>query len=53
MNKEFLLLNKKRTDTLVEQTKTRPQETIEFETNEQMQTFSFNPPNNLSEEGKI
>ena len=52
MNNELLLLIKKHTDTLVEQTKTKPQETLEFEMNKQMQTFSFNPPINLVEEGK-
>ena len=48
----MLLLNKKHTDTLKEQTKTKPQETLEFKMNKQMQTFSFNPPINLFEEGK-
>ena len=43
---------KKHTDILIEQTKTRPQETLEFKMNKEMQTFSFNPPNNLVEEGK-
>ena len=52
MNNELLLLIKKHTDTLVEQTKTKPQETLEFKMNKQMQTFSFNPPINLVEEGK-
>ena len=52
MNNELLLLIKQYTDTLIEQTKTRPQKTLEFKMNEQMQTFSFNPPNNLLEEGK-
>ena len=47
MNIELLLLIKKHTDTLIEQTKTRPQETLEFKMNKQMQTFSFNPPINL------
>ena len=37
---------------MIEQTKTKPQETLEFKTNKQMQTFSFNPPINLVEEGK-
>jgi len=37
---------------LVEQTKTKPQETLEFKMNKQMQTFSFNPSINFSEEGK-
>ena len=48
----MLLLTKKHTDTLIEQTKTEPQETIEFKTKKQMQTFLFNPPINLIEEGK-
>ena len=52
MNKELLLLIKKHTDTLIEQTKTRPEETLEFKMNKQRQTFSFNPPINLIEEGK-
>ena len=52
MNNELLLLIKKHTDTLIEQTKTKPQETLEFEMDKQMQTFSFNPPINLIEEIK-
>ena len=36
---------------MIEQTKTKPQETLEFKMNKQMQTFSFNPPINLLEEG--
>ena len=52
MNKELLLLIKKHADTLIEQTRTKPQETLEFKMNKQMQTFSFNPPINLLEEGK-
>ena len=52
MNNELLLLIKKHTDTLIEQTKTKPQETLEFKMTKQMQTFSFNPPINLLEEGK-
>ena len=52
MNNELLLLIKKHTDTLIEQTKTKPQETLEFKMNKQMQTFSFNPSINLVEEGK-
>ena len=47
MNNELLLLIKKHTDTLVEQTKTRPQGTLQFKMNEQRQTFSCNPPINL------
>ena len=52
MNNELLLLIKKHTDTLIEQTRTKPQETLEFKMNKQMQTFSFNPSINLVEEGK-
>ena len=52
MNNELLLLIKKHTDKLIEQTKTKPRETLEFKMNKQMQTFSFNPPLNLIEEGK-
>ena len=52
MNNELLLLIKKYRDTLIEQTKTRPQETLEFKMDKQMQTFSFNPPINLIEEDK-
>ena len=52
MNNELLLLIKKHTDTLIEHTRTKPQETLEFKMNKQMQTFSFIPPINLLEEGK-
>ena len=52
MNNELLLLNNKHTDTLIEQTKTKPQETLENKMKKQMQTFSFNPPLILVEEGK-
>ena len=52
MNNELLLLIKKHTDTLIEQTKTKPQGTSEFKMNKQRQTFSFNPPINLIEEDK-
>ena len=52
MNKELLLLIKKHTNTLIMQTRTKPQETLEFKMNKQMQTFSFNPPINLIEEDK-
>ena len=50
MNIELLLLIKKHTDTLIEQTRTKPQETLEFKMDKQMQTFSFNPPINLFEQ---
>ena len=52
MNNELLLLIKKHTDTLIDQTKTKPQETLEFKMKKQRQTFSFNPPINLVEEDK-
>ena len=52
MNNELLLLIRKHTDTLIEQTKTKPQETLEFNMNKHRQTFSFNPPINLIEEDK-
>ena len=52
MINELLLFIKKHTDTLIEQTKSQPQETVEFEMNKQMQTFSFNPPINLIDESK-
>ena len=52
MNNELLLLIKKHTDTLIQQTKTKPQETLEFKMNKQRQTFSFNTPINLIEEDK-
>ena len=48
----MLLLIKKHTDTLIEQTKTKPQETLEFKMNKQMQIILFNPPRNLGAEGK-
>ena len=52
MNIELLILIKNHTDTLIEQTKTRAQETLEFKMNKQRQTFSFNPLINLVEEDK-
>ena len=52
MNNELLLLIKKHTDTLIEQTKTKPQEALEFKMNKQMQTYSFNLPIKLVEERK-
>ena len=52
MNNELLFLFKKHTDTLIEHTKTKPQETLEFKLNKQMQTFSVNPPIKLVGEGK-
>ena len=52
MNNELLLLNRKHTHTLIEQTKTNLQEKLEFILKKQMQTFSFNPAINLLENGK-
>ena len=52
MNNDLLLLIKKHTDTLIKQTKTKPQETLEIKMNKQKQIFSFNPSINLIEEGK-
>ena len=52
MNNKLLLLIKKHSDMLIEQTKTQPQETLEFKMNEQRQTFWFNPPFILIEEDK-
>ena len=37
---------------MIEQTKTRLQETLEFRKTKQMEIFSFSPPINLSEKGK-
>ena len=48
----MLLLIKKHTDTLIENTRTRPQETLGFKMDKQMQKFSFNPPISLIEESK-
>ena len=53
MNNELLLLFKKHTDTLIEQTKTKPQETLDLKMNKQTQNFSFNPAINSVEEGKL
>ena len=53
MNNELLLSITKNTDTLIEQTKSRPHETLEFKLNKQMKTFSFSPPRNLVEEEKM
>ena len=39
MNNELFLLLKKHTDILNEQTKSKPQETVEFKMNKQMETF--------------
>ena len=52
MNNELLLSIKEQTDTLIEQSKTEPQETFEFKLNKQMEIFPYSPPINFSEEGK-
>ena len=52
MKNELILLIKKRTDTLFEQTETKPQETLEFNMKKQVHSFSFIPPIDLVEEGK-
>ena len=52
MNNGLLLLIKKQTDTLIEKTNSRPREMLEFNIYNQMETFSFDPPINLFEEGK-
>ena len=52
MINDLLLSNKKHTDMLIEQTKTRSQQTPELKLVEQRETFWFNPPINLVEEGK-
>ena len=52
MNSQLLLLFKKHNDTLIEQTKTRPQETLELKMKKQLHIFSFLPPINLIEVGK-
>ena len=52
MNIELLLSTKKRTDTMIEQRKTKPQETLELKMDKQTQNFSFSPPIILVEEEK-
>ena len=49
MNNELLLLIQKHTDTLIQQTKTRLQETLELRMNKRMQIFRFPPTINLIE----
>ena len=48
----MLLLIEKHTDTSIEQTKAKPQETLDFKMNKQTQTFAFNPPIRLVEDSK-
>ena len=52
MNKELLLLIRKHKSMWIEQTKTKPQEALQIVMDKQMQTFSFNPSINFSEERK-
>ena len=52
MNNELLLSLKNHTETLIEKTKTKPEETLEFKMIRQMDTFSFSTTINLIEEGK-
>ena len=53
INNKLLFLNRKSTDTLIERTKTRPQEVLEFKLNKQMETYSFSPTIKFSEKGKL
>ena len=48
----MFFLIKKHTDTLTEQTKTKPQETLELKMNKQMKTLSFSSPLNSIDEGE-
>ena len=52
MNNELLLRNKKYTDTLTEQTRSRSQETLEFKFKKPMDNFAFSRPINITEEKK-
>ena len=52
MNNELLLVIIKHTETLIQQTKTKPQETLVLKLIRSKQTFSFNPPINIVEEGE-
>ena len=51
MINELLLSIEKHTDTLIEQTKTRLQDTLQIKMDKQMQLFSFSQPINLVEDG--
>ena len=53
MGNELLIFIEKHTDTLIEQTKTKPQETLEYKLNKQTETSSFSPRTNLLGEGKL
>ena len=52
MINESLLLVKKHSDTIIDQTRSRPQETLEFKLNKQVEAFSSSPPMDIFEEGK-
>ena len=52
VNNELLLLIKKHTDTLNEQTRTKQQETLEVTLTKQVEFLSFSSPINLVEVGK-
>ena len=52
MNNKLLLLIKIHRATLIEQTKTKPQGTLEVKMNKQVETVSFSPQRILQEEGK-
>ena len=50
MNNELLSLIRQHTDTLIERTRTKSQETLKFKINKELQIFSTTPLKNLSEE---
>ena len=47
---DLLLSNTKNCETLIEQTKTKPQETLEFKMDKPRETFHFNPPTKVKED---
>ena len=53
MNNEIIILITKRTDILIEQTKTKPQETLVYKLNKQMEIFFILPSKNQSEGRKL
>ena len=53
MSVELLHLIKKKTDVLVEDTKTSYQETLQFKMNLSKETFSFNVPLSLEESNLV
>ena len=52
MNIELILLIARYTHTLIQSTRTHPQETLEFKIDRQMQMLSINPPIYLNEGDK-